>query len=420
MSVTRWGGVTLTVKLGLTPTSSGYGLWGVGLWGLSKWGPSAVLTDVTAYVRSLSTDRQFSRAVQSWREGTATLVLNDRDGRFSAANLSGPYAAAGESQIRPKVPILITASYASTSYAIYAGYVKSWKESWSGGAVGKGDAMTTLSCVDEWAKLSKADLEGVAAIGAGESSGARVHRILNAAGNSAVRNIDTGLSTVQATVHGTGVVSELDQVVEAEGGGLWVEADGAVTFEGRQALTANTRSTTSQATFSDDGSDLRYAETEADYDDELLVNYASYTREGGTAQVASAPGSRSLYGYATDIRTGLICQTDAQALALAQFTVTQYQDPEDRFTAVKVKPLRDPTTLWPQVLGRRLRDMITVERNPPGGFTATRQCHIAGVSHEITPDNWVTTFALWSATVYATYATSRWDVGRWGAARWSF
>lgn len=420
MSVTGWDGVTLTVELGLSAATGAYALWGVSLWDVGVWGPDVAFTDVTAYVRSWSTDRQFSRAVQAWREGTAAVVLDNRDGRFSPANLSGPYVAGGVTQIRPMLPIRITASYSSTSYAVYRGYVKSWTDSWSGGATGQGDALTSLACVDEWAKLNRISGIEVAPVGAGELAGVRIHRILDAGGSTAARNIESGESTMQATTHANGVVAEIGEVEEAEGGACWIEADGSVTFEGRDALVNNTRSVTSQATFADDLSGLRYAETEVAFDDDLLINYASYTPEGGTAQVASAPTSRSLYGDSRDVKTGLICETDGQALVLAQWKVQQYQDPQQRFTAVILKPRRDPTTLWPHVLGRRVRDMVTVVRNPPGGFEISQQCHIAGISHQATRSTWTTTFRLWDATIYAAFATSRWDEGLWDEALWSF
>jgi hypothetical protein len=48
--------------------------------------------------------------------------------------------------------------------------------------------------------------------------------------------------------------------------------------------------------------------------------------------------------------------------------------------------------------------MITVHRNPPAGHAISRAGHIAGVTHEITPDNWIVTWPLWSASLYVTAA----------------
>lgn len=420
MSVTGWDGVTLTVEIALSAATSTYGLWNSGIWNTSQWGPDVVFTDVSAYIRSVRTDRSFSRGVQSWQAGTAQVVLNNRDGRFSPANMSGPYVTAGVTQIRPLRPIRITATYAGTTYPVYRGYVLSWLESWTGGAVGKGDSITSLACADEFARLAAVDGMAVTPVGAGELAGIRVQRLLDAAGHTGDRDIDTGSHTMQATDLSADTLRELEDVTVAEGGALYVSGSGDVTFDSRTALIDNTRSVSSQATFADDGTGLPYADAQTAYNSDLVVNWAAYTATGGTTQSVFDATSRALYGDRRDTQDGLICETDAQALALAQWKVQTSKDPEYRFTSITLKPRKSPTTLWPQALGRLVRDQVTVKRTPPGGFTITQACHIAGISHDITPDDWTTTFDLWSASAYVTYAASRWDVGQWDSALFFF
>jgi hypothetical protein len=419
MSVSGWDGVTLTVELGLADLASGYGLWGSGVWGDSTWGPDVAWTDVTSRVRTLRTDGAFSRAIQTWAGGTATLVLDDRDGQLSPANLTGSHVSGGQSQIQPLLPVRIRAAYGGVTYPLWYGYARKISETWSGGAPGRGDAALTINCCDEVGRLAKVDPIAVAALGAGDSSGARVHRVLDAAEHTGGRAVDVGQMTLQATTLDDPPLTELENVVTSEGGALWVDPAGSIVFEGRSALVDNDRSVQSQATFTDDGTAGRYASTEADLSDDLVINYASYARAGGTAQVVSDATSRAR-GLARDTKTDLLVQTDAQALSLAQWVILQYKDPEYRFTQITILPRRDPATLWPQVLGRRVRDQITVVRNPPGGFSISRACHIAGISHEITPTTWTTTWPLWSAEPYVRFANSRWDVGLWDNAAWGY
>lgn len=421
MSVTGWGSVTLTVEVALSAATSTYGLWDSGIWNTSTWGPDIVFTDVSAYVRSLRTDRGFSRAVQTWQAGSATIVLDNTDGRFSPANLSGPYVSGGVTQVRPLRPVRVTATYNSVTYPVWRGYVLEWVESWSGGATNSGDAIVTLACADEFARLAAVDGMEVTPVGAGELSGARVHRVLNAAGHAGERNIDVGEATLLETDLSDNTLQELEAVVEAEGGALYVDGAGAVTFDGRYALIENSRSVTSQATFGDGGgSELQYVSSEVAYDSDLVVNYAAYTRTGGSAQTVADATSRALYGDRRETKTDLICSTDTLALTLAQWVVQQYKDPELRFTSITITPRSDAANLWPQALGRLVRDQITVKRRPPGGHTISQACHIAGVAHEVTADNWTTTFALWSATPYVAYASSLWDTGLWDSALWFF
>lgn len=421
MSVTGWDGVTLTVEVALSAATSVYGLWGSAIWDTSTWGPDQEWVDVTAYLRSARTSRGFSRGTQGWQAGTASIVLNNRDGRFSPANLSGPYVTSGITQIRPQRPVRIRAAYAGTTYPVWRGYVTEWRETWSGGAVGEGDAIVTLACQDEWTRLAAIDGYAQPADGAGETSGVRIHRILDAAGHTGDRNIAVGEVTMQATTLEDDPLAELELTADSEGGALYVGADGAVVFAEMHALIEDTASISSQATFGDGGgSELPYVTAEVEYTADHVVNYASYTRVGGAVQDAGDATSQSLYGLRRDTRTDLICETDAQALALAQWAVEQYREPELRFTRIVIKPRRSPAGLWPQVLGRAVREQITVRRQPPGGYTIERACHISGVSHDITPAVWVTTFDLASASVYAAYASSRWDLGEWNESIWSF
>lgn len=421
MSVTKWDGVTLTVEVALSAATSTYGVWNTAIWDSSTWGPDVVWTDVSAYVRKGSTNRAFSRGVMTWQAGSATIVLDDRDGRFNPSNMSSPYVSAGITQIRPMRPIRITASYASVSYPVYRGYVTDWSESWSGGAVGRGDAFTTLACADEFAILAAVDGLAVASLGAGDLAGSRVHRWLDAAGHTGERSIDVGVVTMQATDLSDDTLQGLEATMKAEGGAIYVDAAGAVVFDQQTALIDNTRSVTSQATFADDGTGLPYADAATAYNSDLVINYAAYTRTGGSAQTVADATSRALYGTRRDTETDLISETDGQALTLAQWRVQQYKDPELRFTRLTIKPRKAPATLFPQVLGRQVRDQITVKRNPPGSFAITQACHIAGVSHEFDADNnWTTAWDLWSATPYVAYANSRWDTGRWDTAIWFF
>lgn len=420
MSVTGWDGVTLTVEIALSAATSTYGLWDAAIWDTSTWGPDVVWTDVTTYVRLVRTGRGFSRGLQAWSQGQATVVLSNTDGRFDPSNLSGPYVSGGVTQVRPLRPVRITAVYAGVTYYLYRGYVMDWAQSWSVAPTNSGDAVTTLTCADEFVRLTAVDGYAVTPVGVGELSGTRVHRVLDAAGFTGDRNVAVGVATLQATDLADNTLSELEDVVDAEGGALYVDSDGSLVFSSQYALIEDSRSVTSQATFGDSSTDIRYADADMAYDSDLVVNWAAYNAVGGTVQSAYDSTSRALYGDRRDTKTGLICVTDAQALSLAQWKVQQYKDPELRFTKITLTPRRDPTVMWPQTLGRKVRDQITVNRHPPGGHTVSQACHIAGVSHDITPANWITDFQLWSATPYVAYAASRWDVGLWDSALWFF
>lgn len=429
MTIDLYDGVSLTVEAALDASIGDYGAWDLSLWGTATWGPDELWVDISQWVRSVKVDRSFSRGLQAWQAGTATLVLDNRDARFSPTNLAGPYVTAGVTGIRPLRPVRIRATYAGLTYHLFRGFASDWLESWPDGV----DSKVTVPCVDQWALLAGDPALAVAPVGAGETFGARVHRVLDAVGHTGARAVDTGQVTMAATDLSSVPSDELTKVGESEGGAVYVEADGTVTAERQYALLENARSVTVQATFGDGGGpELPCADITWSTSADLLRNEVQYARSGGTTQIAVDTASVALYGGVKrrESRSDLVCETDAQALQLAQWFLARYKDPEQRFTGVEIRPrnLAYVSRLFPQVLGRRVRDLIRVVRYPPAGSTITRDCHIAGIHHDIdTEDQWITRWDLWSATAYQAFATSRWDVGLWGsgtgdtaAAKWFF
>lgn len=423
MSVSIFDSLTLTVEAALSAATDSYGEWDEGLWDTATWGPDIVWVDISAYVRSIQTNRQFSRDLQAWESGTATIVLNNRDGRFSPDNLSGPYVSSGVTSVRPLRPIRVRVTCDGTTYSLFTGYALAWQDAWTIAATNAGDAITVVPCVDELARLSAYDGYEQSPVGSGETSGERIHRILNNAGHTGERNIEEGIFTVQETTLAANATTELKLTTDSEGGGLYIDDDGTVVFQGQYALVQNTRSIEVQATFGDGGGDeIPYSDLTAAYDGDLTCNIVSYAREGGSEQTVADSTSRALYGDIRNTRTDLICETDAQVLQLASWYLARYKAPELRFTSIEIKPRRDPTTLYPQVLGRKVRDLVEVTRRPPGSLTITRDCFISGVSHTITPDpqDWTTRFSLWSASPYTAFSDSLWDTGLWDSALWFY
>lgn len=418
MSVSLFDGVTITVEAALSAAVDSYGAWDSGLWDSALWGPDEAYVDISDYARSFSTSRAFGREVAVWEAGTGGLVLDNRDGRFCADNLSGPYVTAGVTGIRPWRPVRIRATYNSVTYPVAKLYALDWVESYPDlAAADSGDAIVTVPMADEFARLSGVDGLEQTPTGAGDSFGARLHRVLHAAGSTVDRMIEPGVNTMQATNLSANTVSELKLTADSEGGAVYVGAAGEIIGEGQLALVQNSRSIVSQATFGDGGGDeVPYADITLGGAGDLIKNIAAYARVGGTSQTVSDATSRALYGDRRDTRTDLICETDEQAGQLATWKVARFKAPERRVESITILPRRNPSVMFPLALGLKVRDLVTVVRRPPGGYTITQYCHIAGIRHEVTPDNWITTFTLFSATPYRAFASSLWDTGLWGAS----
>jgi hypothetical protein len=364
MPLTTVYGITLTVEAALSTAIGTYGIWGTGLWDTATWGPDETWVDISQWVRKITVDRHFSREMQVWESGAANLELDNRDGRFSPANLTGPYAVGGITGIRPWRPIRVRATWNGVVYDVYRGYALDWVDAYDpeGPDVG---VVCTVPCADEWGSLARFKGLAMTPVGAGETSGARVHRILN-----------------------------------------------------NYALIENPRSNTVQATFGDGVDELPISDAVPSYAGDLLVNIAAFQRVGGTVQTKTNETSRALYEDARESRTDLICETDVQAANLADFYVQRFGQPEQRISQIEITPWSSPARLWPQVLGREVRDLIRVNRRPPGGYQIIGDAHISGIAHEITDENWITKFSLWSASVYQ--GVGRFDIGLWDSAKWFF
>jgi hypothetical protein len=60
------GSVTITVEAALSAATGTYGAWDASLWDTATWGPDVVWTDISSRLRSIHTERKFSRDMQVW------------------------------------------------------------------------------------------------------------------------------------------------------------------------------------------------------------------------------------------------------------------------------------------------------------------------------------------------------------------
>lgn len=411
MSVTPYAsGPSFTVEIGIASAASGTGTWNGTLWDTATWGPDVSWTDISAYVRYVSTFRGRSREDDRYQAGTMTITLDNRTARFTPGNLSGPYVVSGVSQLRPRVPIRVRATYLTIAYNIFYGYVTNWQDDFPGSGR---DATATVTAVDPLSILTAFNGAAVVALGAGDSAGARITRILNNAGWTLASTLDTGLSTMQATTLAANAFTEIALTADSEGGAVWCEPDGTIIFEDRNSLVENTRSTTSQVSFANTGgAAVGYQNPVVAYDDTSLYNIVRYARVGSTEITGTDLNSRALYGDRVFSRDDLVCQTDAQVTALVATDLERFRNPEYRVVQLDVKPRANQTVYWPHALGRRLRDRGQVIATiPVSAFTLTKNVFIDGIAHSGTPDDWTTTFYFASATPYDTYSSSLFDSG---------
>jgi hypothetical protein len=107
-------------------------------------------TDVTAYVREMTTDRGRD---DDWGDfyGSASVVLDNRTRLFDPFYTSGIYYG----KLLPRRQIRITATYGATSYPVFRGFITGWPPVWTD--AGK-DSTVTLHCFDALSLLASDNL----------------------------------------------------------------------------------------------------------------------------------------------------------------------------------------------------------------------------------------------------------------------
>lgn len=387
-----------------------------GLLDTGRLAPVEMFTDISSDVMGITITRGRNRILDAFGVGQAEIMLDNTSGDYDPSNTAGTYSP----YVRPMVRIRIRAIWAETltdedgnpllteagdplqgedtSYTIFYGFADSWDVQWPT----YGTAQTvTLRASDAFKALASFEAPSAAAsAGGGEDSGARIARLLDAAGwPETDRMLDTGDSTLQATTLDGALLSEMQHVALSELGSFYTDADGLVTFKRRKARLEGSRSVTVQATFDDDGTDLGYADIEVANDDELVKNIVSGTIIGGSVQTQTDASSRSSYLDRSYVQTGLWLQTDEDASRWAEWVLTNYKAFETRVESLTLRP-QGQDLMWPTVLNSEFGDLMLVNRRPTTGDAHAQYVFLEGIDHTITADDWETVFRFSSATAY--------------------
>jgi len=354
---------------------------------------TAVIVDVSDQVQSVSITRGRNAQSDAFQTGTASVRIADVNGDFNPQNASSPYAGL----LLPLRKIVLSGVDNNTglTYALFSGYITGYNYT-QAQVVGE-VSYTTLTAVDGFRLLNLGNVTTVAGSGAGQLSGARITNILDAiAWPSSMRDIDPGLTTLQADPGTSRTALNALQTVElSEYGAVYMDPAGNFVFQDR-ALTSSSVSGAS-TTFADDGSGIEYGNVRWVLDDTLIYNKASITATGLATQTASNQDSIDKYFLHSYTKTDLLMQTTAEALNYAQAYVASRQETTVRCDAVTLKDLNTVgyNAGIVAALGLDYFDTITVKSTQPnsvGTSTLDKTLQVFGVSHNITPNTWVTTF----------------------------
>ena len=211
--------------------------------------------DITARTLSVEYNRgndYASQLVGKAVAGTLTATLNNESGDYSTFNASSPLTG----NLVPGRKVKLTANDGTTTFTLWSGFLESIEPLPSA----TGPNLARLKAIGPLGFLNK--LEVSTALFTDTATGALIGEVLDAAGWPADdRDIDTGLVTLPYFwAQRTPTFQALRLIEDTETAMLEENGAGQIVYRDRHARSKDTRSVTSQATYSDaSGAGLAYS-----------------------------------------------------------------------------------------------------------------------------------------------------------------
>ena len=356
-----------------------------GILGTNTLGSGTLPLEITNLVSKVSIRRGRNRITSQFEAGTANVTLYDQNGDWNPTNPASIYYP----NLVPLRQIIIYATYATNNYFLFSGFITNYD---TGFRQGNDELSTvTLRCVDGFKLLAGSGITSVPGSGV-QLSGARVNAILDEIDwPISLRDIDAGDSTLQADPStDRDALQALFNVEQSEFGGIFLDGIGQVNFVSRNALIAAPAFPVYE--FSDQGTDISYTNAVVAFDDTTLINDVTITRLGGTAQNAFDQPSIDKFFLHSGTRSGILVQTDAEALDQAEGILATRKDPEIRIDSIQLNLYDDANPNKPLAgIDIELLDGVTVTKTTPGSTSVVQSSLVNAIHHDITKSSWMTT-----------------------------
>lgn len=366
------------------------------------------LVDITEFVTGISISRGRTDQLQQFNAGTVSITLNNSDRRFDPINEASPYynTTTGRMTLTPRKRVTIY----SKGEPLFDGAITDIDIEYKPQRV---TALTdistvTIRCADDFVLLANAyinpEYEPVQSV-----SGNRVIEVLQLPSVDFPTDkynipLNTGVAVLGGTAFdpdftvsaGTNALQYLQKVNEAEQGYLFISADGMLTFVER----LEPQFQTSEAFFSDTGSDIPYNSLSVMFGQEQLYNEIAVSNVAGVEFSLSDATSIADYGISTlDLADTLLASTGGiteQLDLLAQNLLLRYKQPAYRFDKMTVTYNGLSSAKQLSLSQLELADIITITRTYPVGTpsSVTAQYSVESLNHRITPSSHVLEIGL--------------------------
>jgi hypothetical protein len=289
---------------------------------------------------------------------------------------------------------------AANGYTPFPMYVFSWRDQvvYAGGS-GRSPNFNPVG-VSQFAMfnrtLTSAEIQNLYEIGFGfknETSSARVNSYITELGlpsgffnitSSPVANVGDNV------VNGKQLLNVLQQIRNTEGGEYFVDDTGVLQFTNRNGVFSG-RSATSQMTFTDSGTGVKYdaSGVRMAFDADRVRNMVAITTPDGFDAQSENASSITTNGFAGESFEAAFKSLD-DAQTYADYFVSIYQNPKLQVEPFMSKGQQDPSYNWPRLLGLELLDRVTFKRTPAVGSAVQRDLLVQSIEHRITPGEWQT------------------------------
>jgi hypothetical protein len=340
------------------------------------------VVDISNQVGKISIRRGYNLLQDQFQAGTASIRVYDPTGAWNPQNPASPYYG----KLVPLRKMRVTGD----GIYLFSGYTTAYNYTYP---KDQDIGFVDIECSDAFRLFNMANITSVTGSSAGQTTGARIDDILDTVSwPTSMRDINTGDSTVQADPGSARTsLSAIKNVEFSEQGAFYVSPGGDAVFDERSFIVS--KSGQNPTTFANDGTGIGYKNIVFAFDDKLIINQASITRTGGTAQTATNSDSITKYFPHSVNYSDLVVETDAEALNIAQTYVATRAETTIRIDAITLD-LNTPsyTAGITAALNLDFFDTMAILNVAQDGTTIQKTLQCMGIQHEITPNSWNTTF----------------------------
>ena len=345
------------------------------------------IVDVSSQVALIQISGGYALQQDQFQSNNGIIRIYDPNGWWNPQNVSSPYYG----YLTPNKKITVQTTYSGTTRPLFAGYINAYQYSFpTTMSVGYVD----LQVADAFRLFSMSSISTITGGTSGQTTGQRINTILdNLSFPTSLRNIDTGDNLVQADP-GTQrtALNAMKNVEYAEQGAFFIESNGYATFKSRSNVT-KTNGAVPITYFSNDGTAIVYSGVTFAHDDKLVVNQASTTNIGGTAQNVSDAASIAKYFPHTVQQTNVVGYSDADALNVSRVYVATRKDTTIRIDQISLDlttPNYDAGITAALTLD--YFSTVNIKNVQSNGSTIVKTLQVMGSNYKITPNTFDISF----------------------------